>query len=73
MAGHLQIHPFYKSWDELQRTHKRMKNYLDMNFNLLDEEGKERLQIMLEGIEKAMHCVPEDYRVTKHHYTKEKN
>jgi uncharacterized protein YsxB (DUF464 family) len=49
-----------------------MNTYLDMNFKILSDEEKEQIQIMIEGMEKAVRCVPEEYRITKHFQYKEK-
>jgi hypothetical protein len=72
MAGQLQTHPFLKTWDELQRSHKRMQNYLDMNGNLLDAGAKEDINALLTNLENAMDRIPPEYRVTKHYYTRNK-
>ena len=66
MAGHLQKHPYYRSWDELQRTEKRMRTYLDMNFSILPDDEKESINILLEAVEKAKRFIPDEYQVTRH-------
>lgn len=66
MSGHLAKHPYYRSWDELQRTEKRMSTYLDMNYSIIPDDEKERINIMLEAIRKALKCVPEEYQITRH-------
>lgn len=73
MAGTLQKHPYFKSYDELQRSQKRMNTYLDINSHILSDEEQESIRIMLEGIEKALRQVPQDYRITKHYQYKDKN
>jgi uncharacterized protein YsxB (DUF464 family) len=66
MAGHLKTHPYYKTFDEAQRSEKRMRTYLDMNWMLLSDEEKEKIQIMIEALQKAVQQVPEDYQITRH-------
>lgn len=70
MAGQLSINPYLKSYDELQRTKKRMQNYLDINNHLLDNDTKRDLINMIVLISEAIELVPEDFRVTKHNYSK---
>ena len=72
MPGHLQTHPYTKSFDELQRSIKRMENYLDMNHLILSDDDKESIQIMIEGMEKAVRQIPEQFRVTRHYQIKKK-
>lgn len=70
MAGQLQVHPYKKTYDELQRSVKRMEIFLDQYYELISDDEKEKIAIMIEGMEKAIRCIPEDYRLTKHHYSK---
>jgi hypothetical protein len=72
MAGQLAKHPYYRSYDELQRSIKRMNTYLDMNHHILSDEEKESIAIMVEGMEKALRQVPDEFRVTKHFQYKDK-
>jgi hypothetical protein len=68
MAGALKTHPYYKSWDELQRSIKRMENYITINGNLLDQKELTAIQFMIHHMKEAIERVPEDYRLTKHRY-----
>lgn len=72
MAGALQKHPYYKTFDELQRSIKRMETYLDMNFHLLSDDEKDSIQIMIEKMQVALGQIPDEYRVTKHFQYKDK-
>lgn len=72
MAGQLRTHPYYRTFDEVQRSIKRMETYLDMNSRILSDEEQEGIRIMLEGLHKALRQVPEEYRVTKHFQYKDK-
>jgi uncharacterized protein YsxB (DUF464 family) len=71
MAGHLRVNPLVKSFDELQRTEKRMENYLDMFHLTLSDDEKESIQILLEGVKKALKQIPEEFRVTRHFQKKQ--
>lgn len=72
MAGQLQIHPYLRTYDELQRSIKRMKTFLDMNWDLLPDNEKEGIQIMIEKMQTALNQVPEKHRITKHFQYKDK-
>jgi uncharacterized protein YsxB (DUF464 family) len=72
MAGQLQTHPYFRTFDELQRSIKRMRTYLDMNWDILPDDEKDSIQIMIEKMEVAERQVPEKYRVTKHFQYKDK-
>jgi hypothetical protein len=73
MPGHLSTHPFIKSYDELQRSVKRMENYLDTNSAILSDDMQLQIQVMIESMEKAIRCIPESYRVTRHFQIKHKD
>jgi uncharacterized protein YsxB (DUF464 family) len=73
MAGQLLKHPYYRTFDELQRSIKRMETYLDMNSRILSDDEQESIRIMLEGMQKALRQVPEEYRITKHFQYKDKD
>lgn len=70
MAGPLVTHPMTKTFDELQRSLKRMEIYLDQNFSILSDDAKQSVYIMIEGMKKALDQIPEEHRLTKHHYSK---
>lgn len=72
MPGHLSVNPMVKTYDELQRSIKRMENYLDMNHLILSDDDKESIQIMIEGMQKAIRQIPEQFRITRHHQIKKK-
>lgn len=73
MPGHLSVNPMVKTYDELQRSIKRMENYLDMNHMILSDDDKESIQIMIEGMQKAVRQIPEQFRITRHYQVKGKN
>ena len=66
MAGHLLKHPYYRTFDEAQRSEKRMRTYLDMNWTLLPDDEKERIQVMIEALNKVVRNTPEEYQITRH-------
>jgi hypothetical protein len=70
MAGQLQINPLLKTYDELQRSHKRMETYLNINKHLLDEQAQKNLEEMLFHMDEALLRIPGDFRKTKHQYSK---
>lgn len=72
MAGQLRTHPYFKTYDELQRSIKRMKTYREMNETLLEVVDQNRLDKMIEHMEEALSRVPEKYHVTKHYYQNKK-
>ena len=66
MAGTLQQHPYYKTYDEIQRSAKRMQTYLRMNELLLSAKEHDDINMMVEKMEEILDLVPDMYRVTKH-------
>ena len=72
MAGHLQTHPYYRTWDEVQRSTKRMQHHLDTNRDILPTDEQEAISILIESLETALKQVPEKYRLTKHHQRRRK-
>jgi hypothetical protein len=73
MAGQLQQHPYLRTFDELQRSIKRMETYLDINSHLLSDGEQEGIRIMIEGMVKAIRQIPSSYKITKHFQYKDKN
>lgn len=70
MAGQLSINPYTKSYDELQRSIKRMQTYLEINNNLLEENQKIHIKLMIDNMKNAIEFIPPEFRITKHHYSK---
>jgi hypothetical protein len=70
MAGQLQTNPYLKTFDELQRSIKRMETYLKLNDDLLKDEEKATLRIMIDNMQQAILQIPVRYKVTKHFYSK---
>jgi hypothetical protein len=70
MAGQLSTNPFMKTYDELQRSLKRMETYLDINRSVIPAELVNRIERMAEAMEAAIEEIPYEYHVTKHHYSK---
>lgn len=73
MAGHLQISPFIKSYDEILRSKKRQQTYLDLNGHLLSEPDRLKLERLIEHLDKALTYIPEEYKLTKHDLRKQKD
>lgn len=73
MAGTLKVHPFSKTYDESQRAIKRLSSYLDINFTLLPDEEKERINRMVESLENVIRFIPEEYQLTMHQQYTKKN
>lgn len=71
MSGPLTRHPYLKSYDELQRTAKRMRIHRDTNLDLLSKEERHRLDQMIEHTELAIRQIPVSYKITKHYQHKE--
>lgn len=72
MSGPLQRHPYLRTYDDLDRSIKRMKNYLDTNWELIPEDEKEGIQIMVEKMQVAINQIPEKHRLTRHFQYKDK-
>ncbi len=70
MAGQLNTNPYLKTFDELQRSIKRMETYLNINDHLLDREGVRSLSEMVYHMQEALVRIPDEFRKTKHHYSK---
>lgn len=68
MAGHLQIHPYFKSWDEINRSRKRLDVYLEMHVK--DDIERQKLQKMIRLLDEAMTYIPKQYQLTKHELKK---
>jgi uncharacterized protein YsxB (DUF464 family) len=65
MPGPIKTHPFMKSYDELQRSINRMNTYLDMYYEIIPDDEKESIQIMVEKMEWAIKQIPDKYRVSR--------
>jgi hypothetical protein len=72
MAGPLKTHPYYKTYDELQRCIKRMENYILINKSMLDITEINRIQRMIEHMQESLNRIPEEYHVTKYKQYQEK-
>jgi molecular chaperone DnaK (HSP70) len=70
MAGQLNTNPYLKTYDELQRSIKRMETYLNINDHLLSHNEKAALESMINQMNKALDKIPDEFRKTKHHYSK---
>lgn len=66
MAGHLQTHPYYKSFDELQRTEKRMTTYLEIHGSNLPLEEVAAIKALIKAVQDAIKCIPFKYHITRH-------
>jgi hypothetical protein len=69
LAGQLSINPYLKSFDELQRTKKRMQNYLDINSHLLSDEEEASIEQLIIFVGQALSLIPQEFRKTKHQYS----
>lgn len=72
MENQLKTHPFQKTFNETSRSINRMNNYLDVFFEELSDDDKERIHKVIEGLEKALNNIPEEHRLTRHEQLKRK-
>jgi hypothetical protein len=70
MAGQLNTNPYLKTFDELQRSIKRMETYLNINDHLLSHNEKVALSSMIHHMDVALNKIPDEFRKTKHQYSK---
>ena len=73
MAGHSTLHPYLKSFDELSRTMNRIKNYANMYRDTITNKERYDIQTMLEAIDSAILCIPEQYHVSRYAQFKDKD
>jgi hypothetical protein len=66
MAGHSQLHPYLKSYDELNRTINRIKNYANIYKDTITTKELYDIQTMIESIETAITCIPEQFHVSRY-------
>lgn len=75
----IETNPLTKTYDELQRSQKRMERYLEMfRFKLDEQEIKDSKEI-IEGLKNActlvqdtIDLIPENLKLTKHYYREQK-
>jgi hypothetical protein len=72
MAGHLTRHPYLKTFDELERTYRRMETYLDIYADTINEIEKENIRTMITHIKDALSFVPVSYKVSRWNQFKNK-
>jgi hypothetical protein len=65
MAGHAKLHPYLKTFDELQRSANRMTVYLDMYKESISIKEKKAILSMVEAINNAIMEIPEQYHLTR--------
>lgn len=59
------------TFDELQRSMKRMQQFLSETESFMDTPTKENYNAMIDSIRYAIQYIPEEYHVTKHRFIKE--
>jgi prophage maintenance system killer protein len=72
MPGHLKTNPFLKTYDEAQRSHKRMLTFLETNGFALSKDLQDSVKKIVEALDTVINEIPEEFRVTKHYYTRKK-
>lgn len=72
MAGHSTLHPYLKSYDELNRTMNRIKNYENMYKDTISDKEKKEIYFMLEHIELAITYIPKKYHISRWNQFKNK-
>ena len=72
MAGHSTLHPYLKSFDELSRTMNRIKNYSQMYRDTITNKERYDIQELVNAIETAINCIPEQYHVSRYAQFKNK-
>ena len=73
MAGHSTLHPYLKSYDELSRTMNRIKNYANMYRDTITNKERNAIETMIEAIDSAILCIPEQYHVSRYAQFKDKD
>ncbi len=59
------------TFDELQRSMKRMQQFLNETESFMDTPTKENYNAMIDSIRYAIQYIPKEYHVTKHRFIKE--
>lgn len=65
MAGQLQTHSYVKTYDELQRSIKRMENYQEVYKLDISKMEKESLKNLIVLMKQATNQIPEHHRTTR--------
>ena len=59
------------TFDELQRSMKRMRQFLNETESFMDTPTKDKYNAMINNIRCAIQYIPKEYHVTKHRFVKE--
>lgn len=59
------------TFDELQRSMKRMQQFLNETESFMDAPTKQNYNEMIDNIRYAIQCIPKEFHVTKHRFIKE--
>jgi hypothetical protein len=65
MAGHSNLHPFMKTFDECARSLTRMETYLSVFGAGLSVDEREAVQTVIESLTEVLNWIPEKYHVTR--------
>jgi hypothetical protein len=65
MAGHSNLHPFLKTYDECSRSLSRMNTYLNVFGANLSTDEREAVQTVIESLTEVLNWVPEQYHVPR--------
>lgn len=61
MAGHLKLHPLTKSYDDLRRTRKRLKQYISVSAPEMDQETYTDILSVIGSIDDLISLIPVKY------------
>ncbi|PFD30337.1 hypothetical protein [Bacillus thuringiensis] len=59
------------TFDELQRSMKRMQQFLSETESFMDTPTKENYNAMIDNIRYAIQYIPQEYHIKKHKFIKE--
>lgn len=59
------------TFDELQRSMKRMQQFLSETESFMDTPTKDKYNAMINNIRCAIQCIPKEYHIKKHKFIKE--
>lgn len=59
------------TFDELQRSMKRMQQFLNESETFMDTPTKDNYNAMIDNIRHAIQYIPQEYHIKKHKFIKE--
>ena len=65
MSNQLQTHPLVKTFDELQRSIRRLENYIKMHEMDMSEHLLTKSQRVYNLMQAAVQEIPEEYQLTR--------